>query len=60
MVSAIIMLLALLTAGLVIGVFAMTLIELNQIDEIASGKSGYCADSDTLPLHVGATSSSQV
>ncbi|MFC7518272.1 hypothetical protein ACFQUU_24975 [Herbaspirillum sp. GCM10030257] len=60
MVSAIIMLLALLTAGLVIGVFAMALIELNQIDEIASGKFGYCAGSDTLPLQTGPTAPSQV
>lgn len=60
MVSAIILLLALLTAGLVIGVFVMTLIELNQIDEIAMGKSGYCAGTDTLPMQGGATSPSQV
>lgn len=60
MVSAIILLLALLSAGLVIGVFVMTLIELNQIDEIASGKTGYCAGSDALPLQTASASPSQV
>lgn len=60
MVSAIILSLAVLTAGLVIGVFVMALNELNQIDEIASGKSDYCAGSDALPLQVGAASPSQI
>jgi hypothetical protein len=36
MISAIILLLAILTAGLVVGVFVVALMELNEIDEISN------------------------
>ena len=56
MVSAIILLLALLTAGLVVGVFLIALFELKQIDKMAADHG---TDGDKLPAQVATGSTNQ-